>query len=295
MSQVVNPDEIEASLQPIREIITVLENVPKARKRFTDDLNKKIGQVDTAIQNLGAILTDIKSMKGELAGASKKMKSEAIQGAADLQEKVNAAKKEAEGKCKASIDAVAAELQNYIQELTDTANDLNTGTLKLKIDDLETNIKNILDEIKKPSNGPGDGLSKFKSAVRNVKDINQKKTGYPVANPPGLKSGWKAARDSDGIEYYYKVDEQGDAVEKVDTTYTMPRGGGRKRTRKRTRKRRRGGFRYDLGLQEKKTSRTLRSVKSLRSKTRRTKTRTGRDASRGRRRKKTKKRRRRRR
>jgi hypothetical protein len=291
MSQAVNPNEIEASLQPIREILTVLENVPKARKQFTDDLNKKIGQVDTAIQNLGTILTDIKSMKGELAGASKKMKSEAIQGAADLQEKVNAAKKEAEGKCKASIDAVAAELQNYKQDLTVTANDLNTGTLKLKIDDLETNIKNILDEIKKPSNGPGDGLSKFKSAVRNVKDINLKKTGYPVVNPPGLRPGWKAARESDGREYYYKVDAQNKAMGNVDRTYTMPRGGGRKRTRKR----RRGGFRYDLGLQEKKTSRTLRSVKSLRSKTRRTKTRTGRDASRGRRRKKTKKRRRRRR
>lgn len=258
MSEPVQQNQVEASLQPIRDMITVLANVPKARKQFTDDLNKKIEQVDKAIGNLAKILTDIKSMKGELAGASQRLKSEAVKGAADLQEKVKAAKLEAEGKCRASIDAVANELKNYQDDIKGAAEDLNSGTLKLKIDDLETSIKNILTEISQPKDNTN--LDRFKSAVKDVEAINRRETGYNVQDPEGLRPGWKAAKDQEGKMYYYKVDAQGNPMPGVKTTYTMPRGGGRRRTR------RRGGFRYDMSPQEKRKTRTLRSVRSIRSK-----------------------------
>ena len=96
MSEPVQQNQVEASLQPIRDMITVLANVPKARQQFTTDLNKKIGQVDKAIENLAKILTDIKSMKGEVAEASRKIKQESTIGAAKMQQAVKAAKREAQ-------------------------------------------------------------------------------------------------------------------------------------------------------------------------------------------------------
>lgn len=259
MSEPVQQNQVEASLQPIRDMITVLANVPKARQQFTTDLNKKIGQVDKAIENLAKILTDIKSMKGEVAEASRKIKQESTIGAAKMQQAVKAAKREAEGKCKESIDAVANELKKYQDEIKGAADDLNTGNLKLKIDDLETSVKNILTEISQPQDNTN--LNRFTSAVKNVEAINRGETGYSgVENPEGLRPGWMAAKDKDNKLYYYKVNAQGNPMPGVEPTYTMPRGGGRRRTK------RRGGFRYDMSPQEKRKTRTLRSVRSIRSK-----------------------------
>jgi len=260
MSESVQQNQVEASLKPIRDMITVLANVPKAREEFTKDLNKKIRQVDKAVENLATILTDIKSMKGEVAEASRKIKQESTIGAANLQKAVKDAKLEAEGKCKASIDAVANELKKYQDEIKAAADDLNSGNLKLKINDLETNIKNILTEISQPKDNTN--LTRFISAVKDVEAVNRRETGYEVKDPPGLKQGWKTAEDETGRKYYYKVDELGKPIPGVASTYTMPqeRGGGRRRTR------RRGGFRYDMSPQEKRKTRTLRSVRSIRSK-----------------------------
>lgn len=291
----------------IQQHINLLGELPASQTKFRADLSKKIERIQAEAGKLGDLLDSINQLKTTNARSGRNIDAVRKAYEEDIQ-KLKEAAKQSE---KANADKLKAIAEN-LSKHTSSLNEIKDATDGINLDDLEKNVKALQDalnaEVQLPvqkdastSSNPG------WSAVRdNIEGAKAGTTGLPGSDE-GLPQGWASAvskaEGSRDQTYYYRKDNPEET-----RTWTKPTSGGRRKSRRninmrrkggRRTRRRRGGFRYDMSPQEQKSSRTLRSVKSLRSKSikkSRSKSRTkSRNVGRGAKGKKTKRRRKKRR
>ena len=291
-------------MDQISNHLTLLGEIGPARTKFTSELNKKISAINTAADNLEKMLEQIKGLKKLNATSNKNIESVKK----DFQEEISLLKEEAK-KGESKNQKTLQDIADKLSEHTNTLNEVKNATDNVDLTKLEENIRQLQEALGATVELP---TQSGWSAVRdNIEGAKAGTTGLPGSDE-GLPQGWASAvsdaEGSRGQKYYYRKDNP-----EGTRTWTKPTSGGRRksrrninmrrkggrRTRRRRRHRRTGGFRYDMSPQEQKRSRTLRSVKSLRSKSikkSRSKSRTkSRNVGRGAKGKKTKRRRKKRR
>lgn len=262
----------------IQQHINLLGELPASQAKFRADLSKKIERIQAEAGKLGDLLDKINQLKTTNARSGRNIDAVRKAYEEDIQ-KLKEAAKQSE---KANADKLKGIAEN-LSKHTSSLNEIKDATDGINLDDLEKNVKALQDalnaEVQLPvqkdastSSNPGWG------AIRdNVQGAIAGTTGL-VADSEGLPEGWKAAvsdkpGENFGKPYYYNEATNvtqwhrptSGGRRKSRRNINMRRKGGR-RTRRRRTHRRRGGFRYDMSPQEEKRSRTLRSVKSLRSK-----------------------------
>uniref|UniRef100_A0A6C0C322 Uncharacterized protein n=1 Tax=viral metagenome TaxID=1070528 RepID=A0A6C0C322_9ZZZZ len=302
-------------MNPIDQIskhLTLLGEIGPARTKFTSELNNKISAINTATENLEKMLEQIKELKKSNASSNRNIETVKK----GFEEEISVLKEEAK-KGESKNQETLQDIANKLSEYTNTLNEVKNATDNVDLTKLEENIRQLQEALGATVELPtqksmGPNTKSGWSALRdNIKDANAGTTGLPGSDE-GLPQDWASAvseaEGSRGQTYYYRNDNP-----EGTRTWTKPTSGGRRksrrninmrrkggrRTRRRRRHRRTGGFRYDMSPQEQKRSRTLRSVKSLRSKSikkSRSKSRTkSRNVGRGAKGKKTKRRRKKRR
>lgn len=266
----------------IQQHINLLGELPASQAKFRADLSKKIERIQAEAGKLGDLLDKINQLKTTNARSGRNIDAVRKAYEEDIQ-KLKEAAKQSE---KANADKLKGIAEN-LSKHTSSLNEIKDATDGINLDDLEKNVKALQDALnaevqlpvqKDPStsstSNPGWG------AIRdNLKAAKEGTSGLPGGDEEELPEGWEAAVDqkegsaNKGRTYYYNSTTK-------ETTWKRPTSGGRRksrrninmrrkggrRTRRRRTHRRRGGFRYDMSPQEEKRSRTLRSVKSLRSK-----------------------------
>jgi hypothetical protein len=294
-------------MDQISKHLTLLGEIGPARTKFTSELNNKISAINTAADNLEKMLEQIKELKKSNASSNRNIETVKK----EFQEEISVLKDEAK-KGESKNQKTLQDIADKLSEHTNTLNEVKNATDNVDLTKLEENIRQLQEALGATVELPtqksvGSKTQPGWSAVRdNYEGAKAGTTGLPGSDE-GLPQGWasavsKAEGSRDQTYYYRKDNPEG------TRTWTKPTSGGRRKSRRninmrrkggRRTRRRRGGFRYDMSPQEQKSSRTLRSVKSLRSKSikkSRSKSRTkSRNVGRGAKGKKTKRRRKKRR
>jgi len=265
-------DKLKDLLENISELKTKMARSSRDINTVRDGYKKEINDLnEEAKKNKDANTNKLRGIAENLSKHTATLNG--IKGATDG---INL--DELEKNVKALQEALNAEVRLPEQKSVKTSTDSPAGWGSV--------AKNVSGSIAGTTGAPITNIGNLPNGWSAAKNLQQghKSHGklyyYKDADPEGsttynFADTWNKYTTDDGTEAYQHPDTEETSYDPQPEMVASPTSGGRRKSKRnvnmrrkggRRTRRRKGGFRYDMSPQEEKRSRTLRSVKSLRSK-----------------------------